>query len=520
LEGDLENIVLKALRKVPQRRYSSAEQFSEDIRRYLEGLPVIARRDTFSYRAGKFIRRNRLGVTAAAIILMLLAAGVAGIARQTVMANRQRARAEKRFNEVRNLANSFMFKFHDSIAKLPGATEARQLVVSESLQYLNSLADEAADDSSLQAELATAYFRLGDIQALSSFGNLGDSQGALESHRKALTLRESVIAAGSSNPQAALALAASHQRVGEIEAAVGELQTAVNYERRASEICESLLEFNSDYLPARRELAAVDASLGQILAGKDPAAALEYYNKAIREYETCLEADANDSGVRRDLSLLYKNTGAQIHMGRDYDAALVLYSNALAMDEADLAANPIDTQARLALSFSYGSIGSALADKSDLTRALESYRKALQLRLSVASADPKNAFAVNAAANAYHRIGGILLRMGDRRGASTNFQKMLELHQSALPEQASDCAKIADLYSTVASEFGVAQRDGIANLRDAVNWYHKSLDLRSRISGQLTERGARERERVTQQIARCEADIATRDRPRGGKSQR
>src|SRR6185436_4327410 len=73
LEGDLDNIVLKAMRKEPQRRYSSVEQFSEDLRRYLDGLPVIARRDTFSYRAGKFIRRNKFGVTAAAVIFLLLA---------------------------------------------------------------------------------------------------------------------------------------------------------------------------------------------------------------------------------------------------------------------------------------------------------------------------------------------------------------------------------------------------------------------------------------------------------------
>ncbi|HET8675622.1 MAG TPA: protein kinase [Blastocatellia bacterium] len=510
LEGDLDNIVLKAMRKEPQRRYASVEQFSEDIRRYLEGLPVIARKDTFSYRAGKFIRRNKLGVTAAAIILVLLASGVAGIARQTIVANRQRARAEKRFNEVRNLANSFMFKFHDSIQNLPGATEARQLVVNESLQYLNSLADEAADDSSLQAELATAYFRLGDIQAVSRAGNLGDSKGAQESHRKALALRQSVVAAMPNDPQALVALAASYRRVGHLAAREDDLQTAMDYHRKAIEICEALLESDSNYLPARRVLATADASLGQILAQKDPAAALEHYNKAIREHEACLMVDTNDSDLRRDLSLLYKNTGAQIHAKGDIDAALVMYHKALAMDEAALAANPNDTETRLALSFSYGSIGSALAGKGDLAGALENYRKALELRLSVASADPKNAFAINAVASAYHRIGGTLLWMQDRLGASSNFQKVLEVHQSAgLLEQASDCAKIADVYSSLASESGVAQRDRIANLRDAVYWYRKSLDLRSSNSGQLSEKEAKERERIRQEITRCQATIAS-----------
>src|ERR1044072_9108606 len=65
LKGDLDNIVLKALKKEPDRRYESVEQFSEDIRRYLAELPVSARPDTFSYRASKFVKRNRVGVVAA-----------------------------------------------------------------------------------------------------------------------------------------------------------------------------------------------------------------------------------------------------------------------------------------------------------------------------------------------------------------------------------------------------------------------------------------------------------------------
>jgi len=74
LTGDLDNIVLMALRKEPERRYASAEQFSEDIGRHLEGLPVIARKDTLAYRSGKFIRRNKAGVLAATAILWLVMA--------------------------------------------------------------------------------------------------------------------------------------------------------------------------------------------------------------------------------------------------------------------------------------------------------------------------------------------------------------------------------------------------------------------------------------------------------------
>ena len=72
LEGDLDNILLKALQKDPSRRYTSVEQFTEDIRRHLEGFPVSARKDTVVYRARTFARRHRIGVATAAIILLSL----------------------------------------------------------------------------------------------------------------------------------------------------------------------------------------------------------------------------------------------------------------------------------------------------------------------------------------------------------------------------------------------------------------------------------------------------------------
>ena len=76
LRGDLDNIVLKALKKEPERRYSSAENFAEDIHRHQRGLTVTARPDVFSYRAAKFIRRNRFSVVAGAMMLLIVVAGI------------------------------------------------------------------------------------------------------------------------------------------------------------------------------------------------------------------------------------------------------------------------------------------------------------------------------------------------------------------------------------------------------------------------------------------------------------
>src|SRR5206468_5129614 len=131
--GDLDNIVLMAIRKEPSRRYVSVAQFSDDIRRHVDGLPVVARKDTASYRASKFIRRNRVGVMAAALVLLSLIGGIIVAGWQARVARMERSKAERRFNDVRALAKSYLFELHDAIAQLPGSTAARELLVRRAL---------------------------------------------------------------------------------------------------------------------------------------------------------------------------------------------------------------------------------------------------------------------------------------------------------------------------------------------------------------------------------------------------
>ncbi len=185
LRGDLDFILLKALRKEPMQRYSSVEQFSEDIRRHLEGIPVGARKGTWSYRSGKFVRRHKASVLAASLIFVTLVTAV-------VVTVREARIAQRRFNDVRKLANSLMFEVHDSIENIPGATQARKLVVQRSLEYLDKLSKESGNDPDLLRDLATAYRRMGLAQGDPRDPNLGDTKGALASFQKSIQMRESL----------------------------------------------------------------------------------------------------------------------------------------------------------------------------------------------------------------------------------------------------------------------------------------------------------------------------------------
>src|SRR6266849_2154720 len=114
ISGDLDHIVLKAMRKEPPQRYASAEELSADIGNYLAGLPVQAREGSFRYLAGKFVARHKAVVALSSALLLALIAGLAVVSWEVHVAHVQRARAERHFNEVRKLANSFLFEFHDS----------------------------------------------------------------------------------------------------------------------------------------------------------------------------------------------------------------------------------------------------------------------------------------------------------------------------------------------------------------------------------------------------------------------
>src|SRR5262249_46225249 len=151
-----------------------------------------ARRETVWYRTAKFVRRHKASVALGAVAAALLLVAFAVTVLQYRVADRERQRAQRRFDEVRQLAGTFIFDIHEVIRHLPGATEARQKLVETASRYLDSLERESGNDRALQRELATAYERLSDIQGGIAWPNTGNMAAAVESRRRAAALREAV----------------------------------------------------------------------------------------------------------------------------------------------------------------------------------------------------------------------------------------------------------------------------------------------------------------------------------------
>ena len=194
LGGDLDIIAAKAMEKDKGRRYQSARDLADDVRRFLNNEPIRARYPSAVYQMRKFARRNRILFVGAACFGVAMTIGFIGMAWFAIGKSQALEAESRRFEEVRKLANVFINEMDGRIRELPGATDARRFVVSTGLEYLDSLEKDSGDDSSLQFELAVAYFRMGDIQGYPDGANLGDAEGAWESYQKGLALLDKVAA--------------------------------------------------------------------------------------------------------------------------------------------------------------------------------------------------------------------------------------------------------------------------------------------------------------------------------------
>ncbi len=408
LRGDLDNIVLKALRKDPERRYQSVEQFSEDIQRYQKGLPVSARADTLSYRASKFVERNRVAVVSAGVIVLLLVAGILGTSWQAVRAERQKKVAERRFAQVRELAKNVIFKYHDSIANLTGSTEVRKMLVEDATKYLDSLSQDAGSDESLQNEMALAYSKLADVQGKPYTANTGDTAGAAANYEKSVAIFEGLLKSDDTviSSRASEELITAYHSLSAVRSRSLDFDDSIEVQKKAFELAKINLSADSQELKRRLLFARSNLWLGDAYAeAGNFTEAIDYYRSLIQLAEQNYATAPGDRDAKTILGVAHDRIGRNFLLrGQELartdfssEAISAIYresyehlAKTLDLFKQVADENPSDRKCERNYSVAQSNLGMALRNVGNVDRSLAILQKVAADSGATLKSDPAN----------------------------------------------------------------------------------------------------------------------------------
>jgi serine/threonine protein kinase len=460
IAGDLDAIILKAMRRHPAERYASVEQFDEDIRRHLDRRPVQARAGTWRYLAGRFAARNKLPIAMATAVLVTMAAGLVLVERERRVAVAEKARAERHFASVRKLANSFVFDVHSEIENLTGSLKARQMLVGTALKYLDSLAGEAGNDPGLTVELAAAYRKIADIQgqpAAANLGMLADSLANLEKGKALFvalgTFRAGDIAVQREHLLLRYSLARAYAQNGD-----------ARWQENIAEVVKIAAHIVSLPAATARDRVRVPGMLGEqalltsMLIGQSPEveAAID---KAVVMLEKLSLEMPGEVLVRNNLAGIYTRA-AHIYAGnkatpQSLAHAIEMRRKAL-LAYAKLASDyPNDESYRHTVAQNQMALASHLAQAHQYGEADQAIELALKQQNVLSAADPKNVTARTEVFNTLALATGIAYLQGDLAKAERRGREALA-HYTALPEETRGLREVRSSLADAKSYLGLA----------------------------------------------------------------
>ncbi len=378
--GDLENIVMTAIRKEPERRYATVDACCQDVRAFLDGFPVHAAPDTFFYRFSKFTKRNRWTVMAASIAL--LATTISGM-----MIWREKQQAEMRFQQVRQLAHSVVFELDDAIEDLPGSSRARELLITRGLEYLNALAKNRGHDPGLTYELAQTYMKIGAAQGDLEQANVGNHEGALASYNEARALLIDLRRQEPTNRDVERSLALVDSDIAVLSPR-GHVERVLDIRREAVSLFEDIAHTSSG-IQGLKDLALAHFYLAFAETEQQRySEALPIWKEALADYAKIEQRENHSPQARRNVALIEKRIAGVYYALGDYASSIAHDDKAAQIDEGRVAADPQSPTARMDLSFDLVQLGWSLHELRDEKRAAEALNRAIALRRQVATEDP------------------------------------------------------------------------------------------------------------------------------------
>jgi eukaryotic-like serine/threonine-protein kinase len=423
LAGDIDNIVMKAMTKDPARRYRSAQELDEELRRHLNGLPVRALGGSRLYHLRKFLWRNRLAAVAGLAVFLSLLGGlvVAQLEARRADAQRrvaelesgraernaaqaqhnareaqanahraetateaaekalhdakaaqaeaitQRTLADERFEEVRKLSTAYLFDFNDALANSPGTLPVRRRMVDLGIGFLDGLAKQAGNNAKLRSDLAAAYMRLGDLLGNPDKPNLGDTKAALQSYRKALAMLVET------HPQrdpsqketddSLLTQAELHNHIGEVLEVVGPVRESLAEHKEAVRLARDLLSRHEGDLRFDLPIAKVLVGNSHTLVVQDaPQASLAALKENRPILSKLLELHPGDPGLSLELASDYSTEGRVTALAGDLRGSVAAYHKEIDLIEGLERKFPGDSSRTRMLMFAYSHLGDMLGN--------------------------------------------------------------------------------------------------------------------------------------------------------------
>lgn len=438
LEGDLDNILLKALAKDPQRRYSSAERLSEDLRRHLAGLPVRARPEAVGYVVGKFIRRHRWGIAGAGLVVLALVGGIAGTSWQAMRARAERARADAARARAEELVD---FMLGDLRRKLEPSHRIGVLDdVAKAVQGYFAQLPPADVSPGTALRKGRLFQQLAEVRLLQ--GDL-DAAAALVSECRA-ALSE---AGGEGTPDAAIRrlAGAAANLAGRVAEERGDLEKALAEHTRAFEH----LSWVARERPASgaSSLAAEAANdIGRVLLflGRLPEARARH-EEALAMLGAAPIA-AGDAGREWKYASAknWISLGRVKELGGDAAGAEEAYRRNLVLAEEMVRELPSGLELRNHLAISHNDLGRVLRQSRRPAEAEGHHAAALAVMEGLLREDPDNAIWLEGLGATYSFLGRCREELGDVAGARAHFSEDAAISERLLAkEPASALAKAA-----------------------------------------------------------------------------
>ncbi len=477
LRGDLDRIVMKAMHRDSARRYVSAAHMADDLQRLLDNKPVLASGDDWLYLSRKFVSRHRAGMVAGAVAVAALVAGLVATSTLYVEAERARAEADLRFDQLRTLARSMMFDVYDAIDRIPGSTTARQTLVADVQEYLEALSQSANAPADVKLDAAQGYVRLYEIFNRQAVSDNEDRARAQVAADKAQALLEGLIAEATPSELA-------HGLLGDLlsaqadetlytlnrpEVARERIQGALDAYARARQLSPDSLDLETRRLRAQRILA--DSYKWQA----DLEQAVRLLSLTLSEIEALRAAQPDHHDLMRiHADVLFLRGESKYFADEngpaesDFQEALRWYTQLKSVSDEQRSVND-------ALMIAYWSLGNLQYTNEAWSEALESYDTALKLLEPQVTRDPDDANATRrlrifsaTKAKALSQVG----RVDEAMELVSDGNRWFEQQAANDPDIPIALREVALSYDTTADILEIGDR-----VTEACDWRRRSLDV-------------------------------------------